>query len=89
MISPAILAFDSAPPQQRDGTTWVVYRNYASWFRETKGERPIRRTTFLSHAARAKSYAWWNRADPKPFLASGMLAARRLAGRVLRRVGLR
>jgi D-aspartate ligase len=86
---PSQLARGFAPAQQRNGTTWLGYHNYASWFREAKRERPIRRTTFLSHVARAKSYAWWNRDDPKPFLASGVLAARRLAGRVLRRVGLR
>jgi hypothetical protein len=45
--------------------------------------------TFLGHVARAKSYGWWNWADPKPFLASGVLAARREAGSVLRRIGLR
>jgi predicted ATP-grasp superfamily ATP-dependent carboligase len=77
------------PPQQRDLTTWVGYHNYASWFRETKSQHPIGRTAFFSHVVRAKSYAWWNWADPKPFLASGVLAARRAAGTVLRRVGLR
>ena len=78
-----------ASPPQRDLTTWVGYHNYASWFRETKAAHPLGRTTFLAHVARAKSYAWWNWADPKPFLASGALAARRAAGRILRRVGLR
>jgi D-aspartate ligase len=83
-----------APPQQRDGTTWVGYHNYAAWFREarfrdTKIPQPISRITFLSHVARAKSYGWWNPSDPKPFLASGILAARRLAGRALRKMGLR
>jgi predicted ATP-grasp superfamily ATP-dependent carboligase len=83
-----------APPQQRDGTTWVGYHNYASWFRETrdremKPPHSISRMAFLGHVARAKSYGWWNASDPKPFLASGILAARRLAGRVLRKAGLR
>jgi hypothetical protein len=45
--------------------------------------------TFLGHVARAKSYGWWNSADPKPFLASGILAARRAAGKILRKTGLR
>jgi hypothetical protein len=45
--------------------------------------------TFLGHVARAKSYGWWNSADPKPFLASGVLAARRAAGNILRKTGLR
>ena len=82
-------AAGAAPPQQRDLTTWVGYHNYASWFRETKSEHPIGRAAFLAHVARAKSYAWWNWADPKPFLASGVLAARRAAGKVLRGLGLR
>jgi len=78
-----------APPQQRDGTTWVGYHNYAACFREIKTQRSLSRTTFLSQIARAKSYGWWNSADPKPFLASGILAARRAAGSVLRKMGLR
>jgi D-aspartate ligase len=84
----------NAAPQQGDGTTWVGYHNYAACFREIRGQeikttRPISRMTFLKHVARAKSYGWWNWADPKPFLASGVLAARRAAGNILRRVGLR
>jgi hypothetical protein len=78
-----------APPQQRDGTTWVGYHNYAACFREIKRTKSISRMTFLGHVARAKSYGWWNVSDPKPFLASGVLAARRLAGKTLRRIGLR
>jgi hypothetical protein len=44
---------------------------------------------FGSHVAQAKSYAWWNWSDPAPFFASGLLAARRFAGSVLRRLRLR
>lgn len=84
----------NAPPQQHDGTTWVGYHNYASCVREIRGQgiktmHPIGRMTFLGHVARAKSYGWWNWADPKPFLASGVLAARRFAGKILRKTGLR
>jgi predicted ATP-grasp superfamily ATP-dependent carboligase len=78
-----------APPQQRDGTTWVGYHNYAACFREIKKTHPISRMTFFGHVARAKSYGWWNLSDPKPFLASGILAARRAAGKILRKTGLR
>jgi D-aspartate ligase len=78
-----------APPQQRDGTTWVGYHNYASCFSEIKPRRSLSRITFLRHVAQSKSYGWWNWADPKPFLASGFLAARRAAGSVLRKIGLR
>jgi predicted ATP-grasp superfamily ATP-dependent carboligase len=83
-----------APPQQRDGATWVGYHNYAACVREIRGQeikttQPISRMIFLGHVARAKSYGWWNWADPKPFLASGFLAARRAAGKILRKTGLR
>jgi len=78
-----------AAPQQRDGTTWVGYHNYAACFREVKTTSPISRMTFFRHVARAKSYGWWNWSDPKPFLASGVLAARRAAGKILRKTGLR
>jgi hypothetical protein len=37
--------------------------------------------TFLGHVARAKSYGWWNSADPKPFLASSIFAGRRAVGK--------
>ncbi|HEX3155803.1 MAG TPA: hypothetical protein VHV32_14335, partial [Candidatus Angelobacter sp.] len=79
----------TAPPRQRDSTTWVGYHNYAACFREIKRQRSIGRMTFLGHVARAKSYGWWNVSDPKPFLASGTLAARRAAGKLLRMIGLR
>jgi predicted ATP-grasp superfamily ATP-dependent carboligase len=78
-----------SPPQQRDRTTWMGYHNYASWLQETRKDHPVGRGKFISQVAQAKSYAWWNWADPKPFLASGVLAAKRLAGNVLRRLGLR
>jgi predicted ATP-grasp superfamily ATP-dependent carboligase len=76
-------------PSQRDRVTWVGYHNYASCRRETRSARSISLPKFISTVASAKSYAWWNRDDPRPFLASGMLAARRTAGTVLRKIGLR
>ncbi len=79
----------AARPAQRDGATWVGFHNYASWYRDTKGERQTGLAELISSVARAKSYAWWNWADPMPFLASGILAARRMAGKMLRRMGLR
>jgi D-aspartate ligase len=79
----------SAKSTQRDLTTWMGYDNYSSCFRETRSSRPIGFMKFAANVASAKSYAWWNWADPRPFLASGILAAKRLAGRVLRKVGLR
>jgi predicted ATP-grasp superfamily ATP-dependent carboligase len=79
----------NAVPQQHDGATWVGYHNYAACVREISRTHPISRMTFLGHVAKAKSYGWWNWADPRPFLASGVLAARRFAGKILRKTGLR
>lgn len=78
---------NTVTPAQRDQTTWIGYHNYAGCFRETN--RQIGWGRFAASVASAKSYAWWNWGDPKPFLASGVLAARRSAGNVLRRLKLR
>jgi D-aspartate ligase len=75
-------------PMQVDGASWLGYHNYACWYRDTRRERQLSRTKFISSVARARSYAWWNSADPTPFVASGILAARRTAGRLLRRLGM-
>ena len=80
---------DLVMPQQRDLTTWMGYHNYSGCYRETKSSQPIGLLKFAANVASAKSYAWWNWADPKPFMASGALAAKRMAGRILRRMGLR
>jgi len=77
------------PSRQRDGTTWVSYHNYRGWYRETKGKRAIGMGKFMGNVAGAKSYAWWNRQDPKPFLGAGVFAARRVAGSLLRKLGMR
>ncbi len=74
---------------QRDQTRWVSMQNYASWYRESSGRRDPGRARFVSHIARANSYAWWNWADPAPFLSSLVLAARRGAASLLRALGLR
>jgi D-aspartate ligase len=75
-------------PEQVDGARWLGYHNYASWYCDAGRERQLSRTKFISSVARARSYAWWNPADPKPFVASGILAARRIAGKLLRRMGM-
>jgi D-aspartate ligase len=79
----------SLPPEQSDGTTWVGYHNYRNWYREAKSDGHAGTASFGSHVAQARSYAWWNWQDPAPFFVSGVLAARRLAGNVLRRLKLR
>jgi predicted ATP-grasp superfamily ATP-dependent carboligase len=79
----------SAPPIQRENTTWVGFHNYAGWRRETRSQRPIGFWKFVASVARSKSYAWWNWKDPAPFLGSGIFALRRTAGKILRRLRLR
>jgi predicted ATP-grasp superfamily ATP-dependent carboligase len=74
---------------QRDLTTWMGYHNYSSCYREMRSSRPMGFIKFAANVVSAKSYAWWNWVDPKPFLASGALAAKRLAGRILKKMGLR
>ena len=71
----------SRRPAQRNGITWVGYHNFRSWYRESKNPRPVSLGKFVASVAHAKSYAWWNWRGSKPFLASGFLAARRLAGK--------
>lgn len=90
-LTGAFKEFAPAPPgpPQRELTTWVGYHNYRSWYRETKRGHPMSFSKFATTVAQSRSYAWWNWADPKPFLASGVQAGRRLAGSILRRLGLR
>jgi predicted ATP-grasp superfamily ATP-dependent carboligase len=76
-------------PEQHDGTTWVSYHNYRSCYREMKAGAADSAPNFGSHIAQARSYAWWNWSDPAPFLAAGLLAARRRTGSLLRKLGLR
>ena len=83
------LALSPPGPQQRDLTTWLGYHNYRAWYRETKSAHPMSFGKFAASVAQSKSYAWWNWADPIPFLASGVQAARRGAGSILRRLKLR
>jgi predicted ATP-grasp superfamily ATP-dependent carboligase len=74
-------------PAQRDRTTWVSFHNYRSSARENSaGGQKLSFGQVLGDAMRVESYAWWNWADPAPFLASLMLAARGVAGALLRRL---
>jgi D-aspartate ligase len=79
----------SASPPQIDATTWVSYHNYRGWQRDARHKQQPGLSSFGSHVAQARSYAWWNWQDPGPFLASGLLAGRRFAGNVLRKLRLR
>ncbi len=74
---------------QRDNTTWLSFHNYRSSRKTDTGKREISFAQFAANVASAHSYAWWNWADPAPFFASLMLAARRMAGSILRRLRLR
>jgi D-aspartate ligase len=76
-------------PEQHDGATWVSYHNYRSCYKEMKASGGAAASSFGSHIAQARSYAWWNWQDPAPFFASGILAARRFAGSILRKLRLR
>jgi predicted ATP-grasp superfamily ATP-dependent carboligase len=76
-------------PGQRNQTRWVSAHNFSSWYRESNGRRDLGTAAFASHVYGANSYAWWNWSDPAPFLGSIALAARRSAGSLLRKVGVR
>ena len=79
---------ESQSPAQRDGIAWVSFHNYRS-SRKSSGGPGLGFTHFAANVIRANSYAWWNWADPAPFLASLILEMRRSAGALLRRLRLR
>jgi D-aspartate ligase len=72
-----------------DGVTWVSYQNYSKWYSESGRKSGVSPLRFAKAVAGAKSYAWWDRSDPRPFLATAGYAARRAVGAGLRRLGLR
>jgi predicted ATP-grasp superfamily ATP-dependent carboligase len=74
---------------QRDGTTWVSFHNYRASRKHSTGGPKVGLTRFAANFASARSYAWWNWADPAPFFASMILAVRRFTGKVLRWLRLR
>ncbi len=74
---------------QRENRRWVSFHNYRGSRKDSTGGSKIGLARFAANVASANSYAWWNWADPAPFFASLMLATRRVAGEVLRRLGLR
>jgi D-aspartate ligase len=79
----------STATKQVDGVTWMSYQNYSKWYGEAGRQSGTSPLMFASAVASATSYAWWNRSDPRPFLATAGYAARRAVGAGLRRVGLR
>ena len=72
---------------QRDGTTWLSYHAYAKWYRATRLRRPISLARFTATLAGSTSYAWWNSADPAPFVWSQLYGIRGSAGNLVRRLG--
>jgi D-aspartate ligase len=75
-----------ASNKQHDGTTWTSYHNYS---RRCKNAPDLTWGRFAGSVLRANSYAWWNPADPVPFLASSFAGVKHAAGNLLRRMGLR
>ena len=73
---------------QRENRSWVSFHNYRGSRKDSIGGHKVGLPRFAANVASANSYAWWNRADPAPFFASLILAARRIAGGILRRLGL-
>lgn len=57
-------------PRQQEGVHWVSLEREMGWLFRTRGRRPISLLTWLSSITRARSFAWWNPRDPKPFAAA-------------------
>jgi D-aspartate ligase len=75
--------------KQRHNVAWMSVHNYSLWRKEARNRKALSRAAYWSAIAGAQSYAWWNRRDPGPFLASCWFRVRAWAGEVLRRLGLR
>lgn len=54
--------------RQRNGVYWISFELDAGWFARTWGKGRVRLLAWLRSLARARSYAWFDRHDPKPFL---------------------
>ncbi len=69
--------------RQADHVHWISFRENRGWFKETP-PAPRKLLKWVASVVSANSYAWWNWGDPLPFLASGLLALRSIASRILR-----
>jgi predicted ATP-grasp superfamily ATP-dependent carboligase len=54
--------------RQRNGVYWISFKLDAGWFARTWSKGRVRLLAWLRSLARARSYAWFDWRDPKPFL---------------------
>jgi D-aspartate ligase len=73
----------SKPPSQTDFVRWMSLRENRRWYKETLPARH-KLLKWAGSVLTANSYAWWNWRDPLPFLLSGLLALRSVAGKIKR-----
>ncbi len=72
-------------PSQRDGVYWIHLKLELGWFLETRRKHGTKLFQWLKSIAKARSYAWFDWRDPKPFLRSALdlflVALRQLLGK--------
>ena len=63
--------------RQRNGVYWISFKLDAGWFARTWSRGCVRLLAWLRSLMRARSYAWFDWRDPKPFLRAmtGLLRA--------------
>ena len=67
-------------PRQRDSVHWMALR-------QCRQRSSVPGSNLLSTVLRSNSFAWWNPADPGPFLGSMRLALERVPARFARAIG--
>jgi predicted ATP-grasp superfamily ATP-dependent carboligase len=74
--------------RQRD-VAWTSFRKYSAWYRDARKEQSTSLWSWIGSIGRARSFAWWNASDPRPFIASLVFRLRGFAAGVLKAAGLR
>jgi D-aspartate ligase len=59
-------------PRQRDGVHWINFEYNLGWLLLTPSKGGVALLSWLRSLARARSYAWFDWRDPKPFLRATM-----------------
>ncbi len=59
-------------PRQRDRVHWISFKLNLGWLLLTPGKGHVRLLAWLRSVARARSHAWFDWRDPKPFLRATM-----------------
>ena len=54
--------------RQRDGVHWLSFKLDLGWFLQSRAAGGARFLSWLRSMSRARSYAWFNWRDPRPFL---------------------